>query len=363
VTALSMGLAACGGGDGGGAQASVPGGPEVPGLKPVAGTLYPNLSGKEVTFVANGGEAQKNQVAALITPFAERSGLKVLEDSPVDFAKLMAQVDSGNVTWDIVNAQSSFTVANCGKYLQPITDIDRSLLLPEAIVDDCAVPIGVGSVQLLYNADLFKDNPPTSFADFFDLAKYPGPRGFWTDMNTYPYEVALLADGVAPEQMYPLDYDRALRKWDTIRDDIVFFKALGDGQEQLTAKRVAMSVITSTRFILTKVQGSPYEPVWNQNLATFANYAIPKNAPNLDAAKAALQYMATPEAQMAHERLLYTGPALKDYKLPPDADEILKKYSPALPEIVAQRVYPDQLWYKDHFAEATEKWNNWLVGG
>lgn len=182
-------------------------------------------------------------------------------------------------------------------------------------------------------------------------------------MNTYPFEVALLADGVSPDELYPLDYERALRKWDTIRDDIVFYKALGDGQEQLSAKRVAMSVITSTRFILTKEQGSPYEPVWNQNIATFANYAIPKDAPNLEAAKAALQYMATPEAQEAHERLLYTGPALKEYELDADAPEMLKKYSPALPEIAAQRVYPDQLWYKDNFAEAADKWNNWLVDG
>ena len=55
------------------------------------------------------------------------------------------------------------------------------------------------------------------WADLFDTAKIPGKRTFYKWSAPGVLEIALLADGVAPDKLYPLDLDRAFKKLDTIK--------------------------------------------------------------------------------------------------------------------------------------------------
>ena len=111
--------------------------------------------------------------------------------------------------------------------------VDTSPLDPQ-FVSECAIPVLQYAFTIAYNTDVFPDDHPTSWADFFNVEKYPGKRGFWRSVTSGIFEAALLADGVPADQLYPLDIDRAFRKLDSIKEHIVFYDT-GDQQVQLVA--------------------------------------------------------------------------------------------------------------------------------
>ena len=84
---------------------------------PQAGTVKADaLKGVTLTFVSYGGIYQEGQTKAAVDPFATESGARILQDGPTDNAKIKAQVDSGNVTWDVIdstNVSPRSTAGNC----------------------------------------------------------------------------------------------------------------------------------------------------------------------------------------------------------------------------------------------------------
>jgi putative spermidine/putrescine transport system substrate-binding protein len=57
---------------------------------------------------------------------------------------------------------------------------------------------------------------PETFAEYFDVNKIPGHRTL-RNRASETLEIALLADGVPPEKMYPLDVERAFRALNRIK--------------------------------------------------------------------------------------------------------------------------------------------------
>ncbi|MGV0784502.1 extracellular solute-binding protein [Mycolicibacterium sp. XJ775] len=146
---------------------------------PQAGTIKEGaLKGTTMTFVSYGGIFQDGQAKAAIEPFAAQSGAKVLQDGPTENSKIKAQVDSKNVTWDVVDSTNVFTAKNCGKLFMPLDTsiVDISKLPAGTKTDDCSVPaMGYGLI-VVYNTKKYGANPPKTWADFYDTAKFPGKR-------------------------------------------------------------------------------------------------------------------------------------------------------------------------------------------
>src|SRR5438094_9712586 len=57
----------------------------------------------ELVFVGFGGGYQEGQTKALFEPFEKETGIKVVQTTGVDLAKLRAQVQSKNVEWDLIS--------------------------------------------------------------------------------------------------------------------------------------------------------------------------------------------------------------------------------------------------------------------
>jgi spermidine/putrescine-binding protein len=105
--------------------------------------------------------------------------------------------------------EPNFAITACDKGWAEKLDlaaIDTDRLKPE-MVTDCAIPVLEYAFTIGYNTEVFADDHPTSWAEFFDTEKFPGKRGFWKYATGAMFEAALLADGVAPEDLYPLDID------------------------------------------------------------------------------------------------------------------------------------------------------------
>ena len=186
----------------------------------------------ELVFVNWGGDAVTAYDKAYGQPFEAETGIKVLQDGsgPTEGA-IQAQYESGKPSWDIVDADA-FSAETLGKkgMMEPID---------YAIVDKAKTRKGFGweyaassyffSYIIAYDSKKYGDNPPTGMADFFDVEKFPGTRAIGGGYPSTNMEIALMADGVPKDQVYPIDMDRSMKKWaDFNPNDPGVIKPVGD---------------------------------------------------------------------------------------------------------------------------------------
>ncbi len=318
-------------------------------------------SADSMTYVGYGGVVQDAAYEQWLQPFAEATGAEVLQDSPLDFAKLTSMVESGRTVWDLINSEPFFPIQECGDLVQELqlenVDVGK---LPEGTVYDCTVPIYGYAVMLAYNADTYGDEPPASYADFFDLERFPGTRLAPASAVSGPLEVALLADGVDPDELYPLDIDRALAKWDTIRGNVNFWQTGAESQQALESGSADMAIVWSGRIAEAELNGANVEPVWAQNLFAWAALSVPTGAPGAELAFKAIEDVLTPETQERLAESMAYSPVNSDAR--PDLNPTYAKLNVASPEAEAQRVTQDAQWIADNQQELVEAWSNWMLG-
>lgn len=316
--------------------------------------------GRRVTFVSWGGDTQVAQMLGL-EGFAETSGAEVIEDGPTDGAKIKAQVESGSVTWDVVDIMDNWAVTNCGELLERIDYeiVDTSELMDGARPSDCGVPAIVTGNVLAYNEEKYGDDAPRTWADFFDTEKFPGKRGIYAGNPSVTFEAALLADGVAPEELYPLDVDRALRKLETIKDDIVFWDGGALVQQMMDSGQIDMGIIWSGRVYGAVKAGAPWAVSHEQPYLTYDFLVIPRGTQNPEAANALINYYIGAEQQAkVTERMTYPG---VNRNARPQLDELTRAFQVDRPPFTDQQ-YLDVEYWAENMDSLTDRWTSWING-
>ncbi|MBB3609679.1 ABC transporter substrate-binding protein [Rhizobium sp. BK602] len=255
-----------------------------------------------IVFTSWGGTTQDAQKAAWVNPFTEKTGIAVAQDGPTDYGKLKAMVEAGQVTWDVVDVEGDYA-AQAGKsgLLEKLdfSVIDKSKLDPRFVTD-----YSVGSFYYSFvigcNADAVGACPKT-WADLFDTAKFPGKRTFYKWSAPGVIEAALLADGVPADKLYPLDLDRAFKKLNTIKSDIIWWSGGAQSQQLLASAEAPFGSLWNGRMTALAASGVKTETSWSQNITAADTLVVPKGAPNLEAAMKfiALATSAQPQADMA----------------------------------------------------------------
>ncbi|MDK1081100.1 MAG: hypothetical protein QGD88_06435 [Anaerolineae bacterium] len=83
-----------------------------------------------LTVVSWGGEYQEAQTNAFFGPFGESTGITVIQDT-MDYSKLEAMVESGQVTWDVVDITNEWGIGKTEQYFEPI---DYSIVPKDSIL-------------------------------------------------------------------------------------------------------------------------------------------------------------------------------------------------------------------------------------
>lgn len=318
-----------------------------------------DLKGKKVVWADNGGTVHDTYVKAYLEPFAKLTGAEVISDSPFDYARVKAQVESGNVTQDIITGAPYVIAKNCGTLFEEIPDdkIYREGIEQRFLTGKCAIPQSVPIFMVMYNKTMYGDKVPTSCADYFDLEKFPGKRGMWSSVIGNGLEIALLGDGVAKEQIYPLDVNRALAKLSTIKSDIAFFQNLAVGSEGMTNGSYGMVITANTRAYDAVAAGAEYAPLWECGVEQVSTLGIVKGTPNLEAALALVGYATTPEAQSARMAITAHSPVSKTFTLP--SDPLLVDFlGPSHP---GKFLTMDNAWWADNFDTVEQQFQQWQV--
>jgi len=318
-----------------------------------------DLSGKSATFVTFDVGQEPQFRPAFLDPVEDETGLRIAFDSPTDYAKLQTQVESGNVTWTVVQTDPWWTEAYCGKLIERI-----SVEVPAQPEDfesgPCGTPADAFAFLPTYDSEVYEGEQPQGWADFFDTEKYPGKRAVWGSYAINGVlEGALLADGVPPDQLYPLDLDRAFAKLDTIRDDIDFFDTLGQALGMMDSGEVTMAAITNSQGYDQTQTGGSFEPMWEGALLSWDSYAVPKGADTV-AARALLESLADPEHQAALAEAGSFGVISEDAE--PKLNAAQKKWNPTTEANVGGSIAMDQQYYADKNEEVIQRWTEWVSG-
>lgn len=328
---------------------------------PEAGTVAEGaLDGKRMIFASFGGDSQEAQMK-ILQGFEKDSGVDLRGDSPSDLAKIKAQVESERVTWDVAGIDGLLATANCDLMTKPDFDIiDTSQMLPGVEVGECGVPADITGNVLAYNKSKFS-NSPKDWADFFDTKRFPGKRAI---SGTNPYvtlEAALLGDGVAPENLYPLDLDRAFKKLDTIRDELVYWTTGAQQQQMIESGRVEMGLFWHGRVYQTQKKGGglTWDVAKENPIETITRFVVPKGAPDPAASMALINYWigAEQSATMA-ELTSYPGPN-KNAK--PKLDDRAQNVLVTGP-LFSGQVYIDEGYWATRLAKITDRYINWVNG-
>jgi putative spermidine/putrescine transport system substrate-binding protein len=273
-------------------------------------TSPPKAEGTTLTFASYGGAYQEAQRKGWLEPYTALTGVTFQESEDSSNATIKAQVEGGQVTWDVVDVGNDFGLDANAALLEPLdyTKIHKDEILPGFASTYRVADITYG-VVLGYNTDKTAGKVPAGWADFFDLAKFPGKRGFWDYSAGGIFEFALLADGVAPKDLYPLDLPRATAKLDTIKDSIVFWGSGAESQDLLGKGEVTMSMIWNGRAYSAKhIDNRPVEIQWNQQIVTADYFVVPKGTPNKDTAMDFIAWATCKENNAAPSKYIPYGP-------------------------------------------------------
>jgi putative spermidine/putrescine transport system substrate-binding protein len=319
-------------------------------------TAPPRAEGTTLTFVSFGGAYQEAQRKGWLEPYAALTGVTWQESEDSSNATIKTQVESGQVTWDVVDVGNDFGLDAHADLLEPL---DYSLIPQAEILPGFATTYRVGDITygvvLAYNTEATGGQVPAGWADYFDTTKIPGKRGTWDYSEGGIFETALLADGVAPDQLYPLDLDRAIAKLNTIKDDIVFWDTGARSQEMIGAGEVAMTLMWNGRAWSAKnTDSKPVEIQWNQQIVTADYFVIPKGSPNKDAAMNFIAWATCANNNAAPSQYIPYGPTNTNSTANPAMVAEL-----SVTNADANSAYFDDEWLVNNFATVDEAYQNW----
>ena len=319
----------------------------------------------DLTVVSFGGANKNAQVKAFYSPWeAAGNGKVIAGEYNGEMAKVKAMVDTNSVSWSLVEVESPELARGCDEGLFETLD-PAQFGNPDDFIPGAIQPCGVGffvwSTVLAYNADKLA-SAPTGWADFWDTEKFPGKRGLRKGAK-YTLEFALMADGVAPKDVYtvlatPEGVDRAFRKLDQLKPSIQWWEAGAQPPQYLASGDVVMSSAYNGRIAAVQNE-SNLKVVWNGGIYDFDSWAIPKDAKDLTEAQKFIAFSVQPAQQKIYSENIAYGPAnkLAVPLLPP----ALLKDMPTTPENIANQVPMDVVFWADYGEQLEQRFNAWAA--
>ena len=323
---------------------------------------------KTVTIASWGGSYQEAQSKALFAPASAATGINVKEETYGGMSDVRLQVSSGAVTLDIV-ASGSGSAARAGAegLLEPLdySVIDVSTFYPTLKSEFC-VGGDVFSTVYAWNTATYGDAGPQSWADYWDVEKFPGKRAYRAQVAG-ALEPAIMADGVAPEDVYKVldseeGINRALDKIRELKPHIDVFWTSGAQQAQLMKDgEVDMTTGWNGRFDNARKDGAKVAYSFNQALLDYDCFAIPKGAPNKDTAMAFLAEISKAEYQADLPLYITYGPTNKAAYEIGKIDEATAATLPSSPANAALQLPISLEWYAKWETIAGEMYQEMLT--
>ena len=332
--------------------------------------------GKGITFTTWTGPYMRSQMLGFVRPYEEAKGTRInVAHYAGGIGEIRDQVESANVIWDVVDLTQADSLRACNEgLLENIEDIT----LPdgadgtgfrddfvEGALNPCGVGVIVWATVFGYSNEAFGGKTPSSVADFFDTARFPGPRAIRNDPAVI-MEWALIADGVAQSDVYgvletPQGVTRALAKMDAIKPGLMLWE---NGREPVRLLNGGEAVMTSiwatTGAVAAREAGANFSIVWDGRVIELDLFGIPKGSRHKKEAIEFIRFASSSESLAKMVGYLPNGPTRRS-SLALLSDDVLSQLpnGPVYEDKIS--IHSNAQWWSENHAVLQEAFNAWLA--
>ena len=329
----------------------------------------------EITFTSWVGPYMRSQMLGFVRPYEEKINGRVnVVSYNGGINEIRDQVESANVTWDVVDLTQADSLRACEEgLLERIDDIELppgndGTSARDDFVEDALNPCGVGVIvwatAFAYSKSTYSINQPESINDFFDTDKFPGPRAIRNDPSVI-MEWALMADGVSREDVYSTleteaGVERALKKMDAIKPGLKLWQTGREPIRLLNGGEATMSMVwATTGAVASKEDGADFDMVWDGRVIELDLFGIPKGSRYKQEALDFIRFASSSESLANMVNYLPNGPTRRS-SLALLSDETLAQIpnGPAYEDKLSIR--SDAGWWAKNHAALEEAFKAWL---
>jgi len=318
----------------------------------------------EVVFACYGGTFEQFVRNDIMPAFEKATGIKmklVIGTALSNFAKVMASRNSPEI--DVYWSNELTHVA--GKQQGLYDKLDPSIVTNLADVSDSAKDpdnIGVASYLMAtgiqYNSKVFADAgmpAPSAWADLFD-PRLKGKIALYSFSVAYSQDLLAiltrLAGGTEKDVRPGLEKIKALK---TSGNLTMFASSPAELDNMLVQGQAWATVNGSPRGFILKNRGAPIDFAFpKEGAGFFTNYfEAVKGAPHPKAAQALINFMISPEAQLAIANGMVAAPINKKVAI----TDKLKAETPSSDEVVKKLIRIDRVEMNKQLDNWAEMWN------
>jgi len=321
----------------------------------------------EVIIATTGGLMERSLQEHFYKRFEQETGIRVRSipiELPDQWARAQAGKRSGNIPFDIVTATPPDLIQHADMLLT-IDCKGMPGIAAHALPDACfehGIIRTAGAMALVWSKKAFPQGGPASWADFFDLQKFPGPRSLpdTGDREWWVPLAALMADGVPRDKLFPMDLNRAYRKLDALKPQVAAWWKSGDNCMQIMRGGDAVMTMSYSSRAVPLAKSGEFDFTWNQAIRDVGNWAVLKGGPNTQNALKFLDFFVqNPKEHVAFsEKVSFDSNNREAPSLVPEAE---RRFRPSWPENWEKLVVADYEWIAEHRPALRERWVTWLT--
>ena len=334
-----------------------------------------------LTIVSWGGSYEESQRKAYHEPFTEMTGTEIVQVSKSSNgpAGIRAQVESGDVNWDLVDVIPGAAMRMCDQGLVERIDYDEVLAnapngdapTSDFLLDlpGCFVPEVLFGTVWATRSDIWDGEQPNSVADIWNTADYPGRRA----MQKIPagnLEWALMADGVPVNEIYDVleteeGISRAFSKLAELKEHTVWWAEAAQPPQLLADKEVAFASSYNGRFFHAQVvEEQPFEIIWDGQVLEPTGWVVPKGRLTEDVKQ--YLHFATDTQRLADQaKYISYGPARASSAslvgTHAESGVDMKPHMPTNPKHMETAIIMNIPFWADNGDALSERFNAWLA--
>jgi putative spermidine/putrescine transport system substrate-binding protein len=318
----------------------------------------------QITVADVGGAPGAAIRKAFYDPFEKETGIAVVgvahDADPTTQFKLL--VDTQSYIWDLCMVTQAHVgyLSKPKDYLEPLNiGPDEVPGMVPGMLNSVWSGFSVFAIIMARRTDKFGDSGPNNWAEFWDVQKFPGRRGLYKGVSGM-LEAALMADGVQPSQLYPLDVNRAFKMLDKIKPNVnVWWTSGAQNTQILQSGEVDMTDTWGARAFAAIEGGAPVKMIWSQGLYSTDGWSIPKGTPRADLARKFVRFCMRPEQQAIYSNTVANAPTNQrayDF-IKPERAKLLATY----PENLKGLAPTNEIWWAQNRAKMVERFQEWLL--
>lgn len=317
------------------------------------------------TFCSWGGTLSAAEREAFMDPFGRLRQIEIRNTSPTETAKIKVMAQSGRVEWDLVTVGGRTVFQGADEdFLERIdfSKVPNAATLDKGWVAPHGVATSTGATVIAWSTRAFPERGPQSWADFWDVKRFPGARGLYR-VFYYNYEAALLAQGLRRDEIYPFTPEKAemaLRKVRELKPHVkVWWGSGAQAPQLLSSGELAMSSAWSGRVIVAREERASLDYTFNDGLAWGNWWVVPKGSPNVGTAHEILDFALARETQAKLLTLKTAGPVVGASAS--DATAEVRKLIITAPENIKDMLIIDEGAAHRYIAAYEERWNQLML--